>query len=315
MRWRGLFGLRGGPAREEWRQALRERLAARRQDGRPAMPVSRQDAEGARPAFEDLAYGPDPLQRCDVYLPAPASAPPALVVYLHGGGWRQGDKASPRLITGKARHWLSRGLGVVSINYRLWPQVPVQAQCDDVTQALAWVREQCPRWGADPSRLAMVGHSAGAHLAAMAHAGAAASARPPWKAVVLIDTAALDMVSVMQRPHYAFYDPVFGSDPAAWAEASPLHRMRHGPLAPVLLVCSAGREDSIAAGHAYRHRALSLGGEAELVSFDLDHRQLNDELGRPGPYTDRVDGFLATHGIGPRGRAGETPPSAVGPSA
>lgn len=129
--------------------------------------VRRQGPEGVR-VFADLVYreaGGRPL-RLDVYIPdgpAPSAGRPALLA-IHGGGWRGGGKGDyGRTVAPLARH----GLVVVAVDYRLsrpgapsWP-----GNLDDVREALRWVRLHAADYGIDPERVALIGASAGGHLA------------------------------------------------------------------------------------------------------------------------------------------------------
>lgn len=245
----------------------------------------------------DQAYGAHPRQVLDLYLPAdPPAGPRPVILFVHGGGWRRGDKAMPGMVDHKLAHWVPRGWAFAAMNYRLWPEVDVLAQCDDVAQALAWLQRQAPALGLDARRLSLLGHSAGAQLAALlvaSPARVAAAGATPWHATVVVDTAALDMVAVMQRPHYRFYDPVFGTDPGHWAAASATRQLQGPPVTPVLLVHGAARADAQAAAEAFAQRARALGGQARVLALPLGHLELNAALGRPGPYTEAVDAFLA----------------------
>lgn len=243
----------------------------------------------------DLAYGHDAAQALDLYRPA-GPGPHPLIVFVHGGGWRRGDKAMPRMVQNKVRHWLPRGWAFASINYRMLPEADVLAQADDVARALAFLQRQAAALQLDAGRMVLIGHSAGAHLAALLVADAAFGAPhglQAWRATVVIDTAALDMLAVMQRPHFGFYDPVFGSDPAFWRAASPTHRLQGAPSTPVLLVCSARRDDSQAAADDFVARVRRFGGHAALLAVDLGHLEINEALGRDPAYTAAVDAFLA----------------------
>ncbi|MFY9510713.1 MAG: alpha/beta hydrolase, partial [Rubrivivax sp.] len=142
----------------------------------------------------------------------------------------------------------------------------------------------------------LLGHSAGAHLVALLNADpalAAAQDSKPWRAAVVIDSAALDVETLMTHRHLPLHDQAFGSDPAFWRLASPLQRLQRAPVAPMLLVCAAAREDSCAAAQALVDRTLAVGGHAELLALALDHFEINAALGSPGAYTEAVDDFLA----------------------
>ena len=247
----------------------------------------------------DVAYGGDAAQRLDAYYPDGAHAAP-LILFVHGGGWRRGDKAMPRMIRHKMPHWTGRGAVFVSANHRLLPQAGPLAQAEDVASALAFVQREAERWGADPGRVVVMGHSAGAHLVALLTADAGMAARhgaQPWLATVALDTAALNVEEVMSRPHYGFYDPVFGADARFWREASPMHRLTAKPAAPMLLVCSSDRDDSCAAAHAFAAKASGFGARVTVLPVALNHLEINDRLGLPDEYTDAVDAFLQSVGI------------------
>lgn len=290
----------GGPGPGPGRIArwLLQRAAARRglgpdADGRP-LPV---DLPGVE-RLDDLAYGPAARQRLDVYR-RPGRQPAPVLAYLHGGGWRRGDKAMPRLVAAKAAHWTARGAVFVALNTRLLPEAGVDEQADDLARALAFVQREAARWGGNAQRLALLGHSAGAHLTALVTVDrerAAAFGLVPWQASVAIDTAVFDVEAVMQRPHFDFYDAPFGADPAYWRRVSPRHRLEGAPLAPLLLLHSSLREDSAAAAAAFGAAVAGQGGSAECRGLPLTHRELNDTLGLPGPCTELVDGFLARQG-------------------
>ncbi|RID98418.1 alpha/beta hydrolase [Simplicispira hankyongi] len=283
----------GGPLRERLQQrALQAQLWDDEADSSRSQPAPVLPA-GTR-VLRDLAYGPDRLQRMDVYLPAHAQAAPVLFL-VHGGGWRRGDKTHGRLIDQKLAHWLPRGVVVVSINYRMLPQAAPDLQAQDVAQALAWAQQQAPGWGADAGRFVLMGHSAGAHLAALVAGDPqwlrAAGARAP-QALVLLDSGALDVPEIMNERHARLFDQAFGSDPAYWLRVSPLQQL-HAALPPTLLVCSSPRRDSCTQAQAYARKSQAQGGQAEVLPQPLSHGQINAQLGQAGAYTQAVDGFLS----------------------
>lgn len=247
--------------------------------------------------LEDIAYGPEPRQRMDVYLPAEPSCAPILLM-VHGGAWMVGNKASPQVVNQKLKHWVrDRGFIFVSIDYRLVPAVDPVTQAQDVALAMAKVQTMAASWGGDPQRLVLMGHSAGAHLVALLSANPALAARQgaqPWLGSVVLDSAALDTSGLMQRPHMRFYDRAFGSDPDAWRRASPTDQIGAASK-PMLLVCSSRRMDhSCEQSEAFAHRIVEAGGSARVLPQDLTHMQVNAELGLPGNYTQAVDAFIAS---------------------
>jgi len=252
---------------------------------------------GAR-VERDLSYGSDPAQKLDVYLPRDGKQAPILVM-VHGGAWTLGDKGNTGVVANKVQHWLPRGYIVVSLNYRLSrPPSPLE-QAEDVGRALAFVQARAADWGGDASRVVLMGHSSGAHLVALLTVAPDIVSRTgagPWLGSVSLDSAALDVVELMKGRHPRLYDRVFGAEPARWAEVSPLHRLAVRPV-PMLLVCSTRRGDSCPAARRFAAQAVSLGGRATVLPLDLNHGEINSELGRSPGYTASIDDFLRSLGL------------------
>lgn len=282
---------------------LRERLLARAARLQADDATAPRHAMAARGAFElppgarverDVAYGADPAQALDVYVPAHAGDA-AVILVVHGGAWRRGDKGLLRSVRNKVLHWVGRGCVLVSVNYRMLPQAQPLEQADDIARALAFVQQRARAWGADGAKAVLLGHSAGAHLVSLLAADPRIGERAgaaPWRATISIDSAAFDLVRIMTRPHFGFYDEAFGNDPARWRDASPFHRLQARPSAPWLAVCSTLRGDACPQAQAFAAKAAALGGTVSVLPVALSHADLNDLLGAPGAYTDAVDAFL-----------------------
>src|SRR6185437_5001575 len=243
----------------------------------------------------DVAYGNDPRQRFDVYLPAHAIGAPVIFM-VHGGGWRRGDKGSRGVLQNKLDRWLPRGFIVISTNYRMRPDTAPLQQARDVARALALAQRKAPGWGGDPDGFILVGHSAGAHLVALLTAEPAlarAQGAQPWLGTIALDSAALDLVQIMQGRHLRLYDEAFGSQPSDWLAASPYQQMR-GRIAPFLAVCSSRRRDSCPQAQAFVRKAASFGAHASVLQEDLSHGEINQQLGLPSDYTGAVEQFMRT---------------------
>ncbi|MCA2013636.1 alpha/beta hydrolase [Cereibacter sphaeroides] len=100
----------------------------------------------------------------DVHLPA-GEGPFPVVIFLHGGGWRFGDR---RLGPDLSRHFAAKGFAMVSIDYRLSGEAIFPAAVLDTVDAVRWVRAEAARYGFDAGRIGLWGSSAGGHLAALA---------------------------------------------------------------------------------------------------------------------------------------------------
>lgn len=130
----------------------------------PGIPL-RSDIHELRTDVVYAEAGGVPL-RFDHYRPVQATGATPAVVFVHGGGWMRGD---PSQAAGNALHFAREGIATVSISYRLAPASRFPAPLDDVRHGLRWVRAHAGELGIDPERLALLGVSAGAHLAVLAH--------------------------------------------------------------------------------------------------------------------------------------------------
>lgn len=111
----------------------------------------------------DLAYGSDPLHKLDVYRPKAGADKRPVLLFVHGGGFVRGDKHGA-FYPDNIPLWAAReGMVGVSINYRLAPGAPWPAGAADLAAAIAWTRANIARYGGDPDRIVLFGHSAGAN--------------------------------------------------------------------------------------------------------------------------------------------------------
>ena len=269
---------------------LLQRLAQAREASRRERTVA---VPASASAVRNVAYGTDPAQRLDIYLPARAGDTPVFF-FVHGGGWAAGDKTNPG-IEDKLEYWLAKGYAVVSANYRMLPETAPLQQARDVALAVAAAQRGAREWGIDPRRFVLVGHSAGAHLVALLGADpdllAQAGARRP-RGVVSLDSAAMDVPAMMAMPRIPpLYRRAFGADRRDWVAASPYHRLSRDSL-PLLAVCSSRRPDACPQARALARKAATLGARVEVSPEAMTHLQINRDLGKPSDYTERVARFI-----------------------
>ena len=119
-------------------------------------------AFGAYDRSIDLPYGRDARQRLDVVSPKAGQHP--VVVFFYGGSWTTGQKSQYGFV---AAALAAHGYVTVIPDYRLYPQLRFPELMDDGAQAVAWVRQHAREFNGDPDRIVLMGHSAGAHMAAM----------------------------------------------------------------------------------------------------------------------------------------------------
>jgi acetyl esterase/lipase len=110
-----------------------------------------------------IAYGEAPRQTLDVYRPASAAKSP-VVVFFYGGSWETGDKETYLFV---ATALAQRGYVVVVPDYRVYPEVRYPVFLEDNARAVRWAKDNAARFGGDPNKLFIMGHSAGAYNAAM----------------------------------------------------------------------------------------------------------------------------------------------------
>jgi len=111
-----------------------------------------------------VPYGPNDRNSLDVYVPTQRSGQKPVVVFFYGGSWKRGDRANYLFA---ADALASRGYVAVVPDYRVYPEVRFPAFVEDGAQAVRWVLDHAADFGGDPERLYLMGHSAGAHIAAM----------------------------------------------------------------------------------------------------------------------------------------------------
>jgi len=124
------------------------------------------DVSDIRRKFLNCPYGEDPKQALDIYLPNDGAGPFPIVFFAHGGAWQKGYKSDAQVLPFLGG--VARGYAVVSIGYRLVPEVRYPDNMFDIKSALRWIARNAETYLLDPSRAALCGASAGAHLIMMA---------------------------------------------------------------------------------------------------------------------------------------------------
>jgi arylformamidase len=248
----------------------------------------------------DVAYGEDPAQRIDVYVPDGALGAP-VVVYVHGGAWALGAKENVG-----AKATLVNGLGMVfvSVDYRLSPNPPSSDpdrvmhpdHVDDVSAAVAFVAEHASEYGADAARLGLMGHSAGAHLVALASADPN-RAQARVRCVFANDTEALDIPRALETAsptQQALYANAFGTDPDVLVAASPITHVSGST--PRFLLTRRGAADRQAVLDVFVDALSAAGVEHTVIdAVGLSHEEVNDRVGEASDstLTPEVEAFFA----------------------
>lgn len=255
----------------------------------------------AAPGAVEISYGSDAKQRFDFW-PAPrGAAKPGLVVFIHGGGWSIGDKASG---TGtKPVFYNGLGYAFASLNYRLVPDVTVDQQAGDIAAALATLRRDAGKLGFAADNIVVMGHSAGAHLAALVASDTSyfEKAGVPVKSVkgtILLDGAGYDVAKQMEgkknRIQRSFYEPAFGNDPNFHRAMSPITHVG-APNAPQWLILFSDSRDTAREQSQAFGEALKASGEWVDVQAvpDSTHMSVNNDAGVADSFVGKaIAGFL-----------------------
>ena len=231
---------------------------------------------GSRLAARDLGYGPLPRQKLDIYMPRGrrADGPLPVIVFIHGGGWRDGEKAGYEFA---GRAIAAQGFAAVVINYRLVPDVHYPAFVEDGAAAVRWVRGHIGEYGGDGERIVIAGHSAGAYIAAML------AMDQRWLGA---DRAAVKGWAGLAGP-YAFLPLKPGVTTAAFGRADDLPSTQPinfaGPGDPAALIAIGEDDDTITPGKniALADRLRAAGVPVELRLYPgIGHLRIVTALSR-----------------------------------
>lgn len=206
-------------------------------------PLQRRAPREGHEMHRDLAYGDDPRQRLDVFMPKRSGEAPAPVVaFFHGGGYVGGERSpAPGLIYDNVAAFFARhGMVGVNATYRLAPTNKWPSGAKDVGKVIAWLATNAARFGGDPSRIFLVGHSAGAtHAAGWTFMDSIHGATGPRVAGAIL----ISGVYAALHPRYSAETPrpnqfaYYGEDTALWAAMAPFDHIRPGHP-PVFVVVS-----------------------------------------------------------------------------
>jgi acetyl esterase/lipase len=234
-------------------------------------------------------------QTLDVYSPRGAKNLP-VVFWIHGGGWEGGDKSSVQI---KPQAFMDKGFVFVSTNYRLLPNVDMETIIRDVAKSIHWTHHHIAEHGGDPERLFVMGHSAGAQLAALIsiddrYLRAEGLSLGIIKGCVPVDGDTYDVPAIIETeetrrrvhglpPPKFGHREKFGNDPAKHRDFSAVtHVAKDTGIPPFLLL--------YVADHPYTSaQAQRLGGVLKeagvpVTAFgakETTHNKINADLGLP----------------------------------
>ncbi len=255
-------------------------------------------------AYRSVAGVARNLTSLDLYVPPKrcrrkGGAP--VVVWVHGGGYRVGDKAQQ--IASKVALFASRGWVFASVNYRLSRPAAGAAKYpdhyDDVATAVTWLRHHLRRHGGNPRRIALLGHSAGADIVSNVAVNPTYLAKHGQKLTALrcfapLDTAGFDKPRASAREQVQ-WRVALGNQPGYRVLTSATLIARAGVGIPPALTVFRGSAGRQSIETAFAARLRSLGVPATLVDArTLTHGQVSNRIGAPGDtvMTPPLLGFL-----------------------
>jgi acetyl esterase/lipase len=257
----------------------------------------------------NIPYADPPLERqvLDIYAPDGAKSLP-VVFWIHGGGWQTGDKSDVQI---KPRVFTERGFVFVSTNYRLVPAVEMGVLIRDVAKALGWVHKNIAAHGGDPNRIFVMGHSAGAQLAALLciddrYLKAESVPFSALKGCVPVDGDTYDIPAIiviaeLRQTVHGLPQPTFGhrvkfgNDPKKHVDFSAVTHVAKGKgIPPFLILHVSGHPDVTA--QARRLGNVLKEADVPVTVFgapETTHSKLNANLGQPDdPATAELFKFL-----------------------
>jgi arylformamidase len=258
----------------------------------------------AQDVKRDIPYA-DPgheRQVLDVYSPNQAKNLP-VVFWIHGGGWQTGDKTSVQI---KPQAFMDKGFVFVSTNYRLLPGVDMATIVRDVARSIHWVHDHIAEYGGDPDRLLIMGHSAGAQLAALIctddrYLKAEGLSLAIIKGCVPVDGDTYDVPAIIETaetrrrvhglPQAKFgHREKFGNDPAKHRDFSAVtHVARDKGIPPFLILYVADHPDTSAQAQRLGNVLKDAGVSATVFGAkETNHNKLNGDLGLPDDPATKV---------------------------
>lgn len=241
----------------------------------------------ARTALLDIQYGLAEAERLDVFL-SDGAAPSAVVVMIHGGGWRASSKEARAF---PAELYCPQGAIFVSLEYPLAPDHPLDRIVDSVQRGVKYIGDHAAEWGGDPQKIVLVGNSAGGHLAAMAaNAHCAAQASHARIAGLVTISGVFDMEPLRRTAANSWLN----MDAAIALRNSPMRTIPSVPCPTTVLVGAEEPEEFRRQSFCYAAALQNAGADARFVEVSGEnHFSIIERIGEPGnPVSDAVFGYF-----------------------
>ncbi len=223
----------------------------------------------------------------DVYSPVKGKDHPVMI-FVHGGAWVIGNKHRVEL---KPAAFVEKGYVFVSVNYRLHPQGTWKQQATDVAAAIGWVKMNIKKHGGSAENINIMGHSAGAHLAALVatdetYLKAENMKLSNLQSVILLDGAGYDIPLQIKTTDIRWFKnlmkKVFSTDEKVQQSASPIsHIESKKGIPPFLILYVANRENSKKLSESFGKKLVEADVSAKVIGCqNKTHRTINIEIGK-----------------------------------
>jgi len=233
------------------------------------------------------------LLSLDIYHNSDLDTQKPVIIYVHGGGWFIGDKRNE--IENKVSLFQSLNYILVSVNYRLSPfpyelnnsnRIMYPTHNNDIADAIKWIYNNINQYGGNPNKIALLGHSAGAHLVSLIGTNSSFLENVGLnlshiKGVATIDTEGYDVLLKVQN-NSNLYINAFGTDTNKNLHASPIYNIKNGISYPIFFVAKRGNVQRITIANDFINSLQDNGVTVSSIDGSLyDHKGINNAIGEP----------------------------------
>ena len=249
------------------------------------------------------------LLSLDIYYTSDVDIQKPVIVYVHGGGWSIGDKSNK--IENKINLFRSLNYILISVNYRLSPfpfdisnpnRIKYPDHNADIANALLWINDNIEQYGGNKDKIALIGHSAGAHLVALTGTHKSFLEEKGLKfstikGIAVIDTEGFDVNNqVTNGDNQNMYINAFGTDTTLNINASPIYNVINTISYPKFFIAKRGSSQRIEYANDFITILETNGVSVSQVNGSIyDHRGINNAIGEPNEtlITNALKDFFA----------------------
>ena len=259
------------------------------------------------------------LLSLDIYPAGTVNSP--IMLGIHGGGFVTGDKATKSWVGLKAQYFNAQGFIFISVNYRLSPKsaepnfrcagrVRYPDQPEDISAALAWIKEHAPEFGGDTDHISMIGHSSGAGMISLISTDTyffedSGLNFDNFQCSILLDGDAYDVAdkataAAGRNPtinnliyQNVFATPAENDQNEVWSIASPVNYVEEGKYLPDFFIVTRGGRSRTKSNYDFAAQVNASGNYAEILETQqYNHEQVNKLTGGANDMTTQMTSFL-----------------------